>query len=53
MAEEARNIANGNPGDVDFMGMIQSFRDQRYIGGKKKTGHARFSESAADGRKFI
>ena len=30
MAEEARNIANGNPGDVDFMGMIQSFRDQRY-----------------------
>ncbi|CAM9277658.1 unnamed protein product [Pylaiella littoralis] len=29
VAEEARNIANGNPGDVDFMGMIQSFRDQR------------------------
>lgn len=30
VAEEARNIANGNPGDVDFMGMIQNFRDQRY-----------------------
>lgn len=30
VAEEARNIANGNPGDVDFMGMIQSFRDQRW-----------------------
>ncbi|CAM9381877.1 unnamed protein product, partial [Choristocarpus tenellus] len=31
-AEEARNIANGNPGDVDFQRMIQDFREQSRAG---------------------
>eukprot|EP00903_Cladosiphon_okamuranus_P015554 g14359.t1 len=45
VAEEARNIANGNPGDVDFMGMIQSFRDQR-------AGTSTLHAPAAEGMKI-